>query len=75
MIYYKVDEIIKQLSEPLLFRYQSGLETSMKVSNFIFDCVHLLYYKCHKINANCSESNTNSPGWIKNKKSRNKSCQ
>ena len=21
-------------------------------SDFIFDCVHLLYYKCHKINPN-----------------------
>ena len=68
MIYYKVDEVIKQLFGSLLFRYQGGLETSVKGSNFIFDCVHLLYYKCHKINVNCSGSNTNSPGWIKNKK-------
>ena len=25
--------------------------TSMKCSEFVFDCVHLLYYKLHKINS------------------------
>ena len=30
--------------------YQIGLETSMRVSDFIFDCVHLLYYKCYERN-------------------------
>ena len=28
----------------------------MKGSDFIFDCVHLLYYKCHEINLNRSGS-------------------
>ena len=28
----------------------------MKVSEFVFDHVHLLYYKCHKINPNRGES-------------------
>ena len=36
----------------LLSRYQIELETSVKGSEFVFDCVHLLYYKCHKINSN-----------------------
>ena len=40
----------------------------MRSSDFIFDCVHLLYYKCHKINPNCDGSNLNSPEWTKNKK-------
>ena len=40
----------------------------MRSSDFIFDCVHLLYYKCHKINPNCDRSNLNSPEWTKNKK-------
>ena len=34
----------------------------------IFDYVHLLYYKCHKINPNRSGSYIDSPDWIKNKK-------
>ena len=31
-------------------KYQDGLETSMKESDFIFYSVQLLYYKCHKVN-------------------------
>ena len=37
----------------------------MKGSDFIFDCVHLLCYKCHKINLNCNKSYVDSPDWIK----------
>ena len=37
----------------------------MKGSEFVFDYVHLLYYKCHKINPNCGGSSTD---WKKNKK-------
>ena len=46
----KADEVIKQLFHSLLSRYQNRLGTSMRSSDFIFDCVHLLFYKCHKIN-------------------------
>ena len=28
--------------------YQLGLETSIIGGNFAFDCVQLLYFKCHK---------------------------
>ena len=41
----KADEIIKQIFQSHLSRYEIGLETSIKVSDFISDCVHLLYYK------------------------------
>ena len=37
-------------------------------SEFVFDHVQLLYYKCHKINLNCDRSYIDSPDWIKNKK-------
>ena len=47
--------------------YQYNLE-SVKGSDFIFDYVHLLYYKCHEINPNRGGSYINSPDWIKNKK-------
>ena len=33
-----------------------------------FDCFHLLYYKCYKINLNRGGSYIDSPEWIKNKK-------
>ena len=33
----------------------------MNGSDFIFDSVHLLYCKYHKINPNCDESNIDSP--------------
>ena len=44
----------------------------MKGSKFVFDYVHLLYNKCHKINPNCDESYIDSPDWISNN---NKSYQ
>ena len=47
--------------------YQIGLETLMKGSEFVFDCVHLLYYKCHKINLKRGGSYIDTPDWIKNK--------
>ena len=42
----------------------------MKGSRFVFDYVHLLYYKCHKINPNRAGSYIDSPDWIKNKKAK-----
>ena len=50
-------EVIKQLFDSLKNRYQSDLE-SMKGSEFAFDHVQLLYYKCDKINPNCGRSYT-----------------
>ena len=40
----------------------------MKDSSFIFDHVHLLYYKCDKINPNSGGSYKDYPDWIKTKK-------
>ena len=67
MINDKADQIIKELFDSIKSRYQNNLE-SMKGSEFVFDYVHLLYYKCHKINLNCGGSYIDSPNWIKNKK-------
>ena len=46
----------------------------MKGSDFVFDYVHLMYYKCLELNANYDGSHIDSPDWIKNKKN-NKSHQ
>ena len=40
----------------------------MKGNELVFDYVHLLYYKCHKINWNCAGSYIDSSDWIKNEK-------
>ena len=68
MPYDNVNEFINELFESLLSRYQIGLETSMRGSDFIFDSVQLLYYKCHKINFKLGGSYIDSPGWIEKKK-------
>ena len=39
----------------------------MKGSEFVFDFVHLLYYKCHKINPNRAGSYIYSPDCVKKK--------
>ena len=64
----KADEVIKKLFKSLQKRHQIRLEESMKCSEFVFDYVHLFYYKCYKINSNRGESYRDSPDWIKNKK-------
>ena len=40
----------------------------MKGSEFVINCVQLLYYKCYKINPNCDGSYIDSPDWINTKK-------
>ena len=50
------NKVIEELLQSPLSRCQIGLEISMRGSDFIFDCVHLLYYKCHKINYKRDES-------------------
>ena len=39
-----------------------GLGTSISVSDFMFDCVHLLHYKFKKINLNWGGLYIDSPG-------------
>ena len=40
----------------------------MKGTDFVFDSVHLLYFKCHKINPNRGGSYIDTPNWMRNKK-------
>ena len=51
-----------------LKKYQEGLETKMRGSDFVFESVDLLYYSLHKISLNRGGSYIDSPDWIKNKK-------
>ena len=52
MVNDEADEVIKELFDSLKKRYQNNLE-SIKGSEFVFDYVQSLYFKCHKINLNC----------------------
>ena len=64
----KANEVTKELFESLCYRYQIRIKTSMKGSDFVFDCCNLLHCKRHKKYANRGGSYTYSPEWIKNKK-------
>ena len=48
----KADEVVEEISKSFKNRYQNNLKL-MEGSKFAFDYVHLLYYKCHKINSSC----------------------
>ena len=49
MIYDTVDEVISERFESLLskFDWRFDIKISVKGSNFIFNRVNVLYYKCH----------------------------
>ena len=68
MVNDEADEVIKERFDSLKSRCQNNLE-SMKSSEFVFNYVRLLYYKCHKINPNRGGSYIDSADRIKNKKS------
>ena len=69
MMGYERDEIIKELFESLLQKYQEGLKESMKGSGFIFDSADLFYYHLQKTSlSRKGGSYIDSPKWLKNKK-------
>ena len=72
--YSDANDLIDKLFKPLCSIYKK-IETSMKRSDFIFDLVQLMYYKCHKVSFIRGGSYIDSPDWIKKKKekSNNKS--
>ena len=67
MINDEADEVIKEIFDSLKDRFRNNRE-SMKSSEFVFDYVHLLYYKCHKIDLNHGGSYIDSRDWMKKKK-------
>ena len=56
------------VGEYLLIKISRKLETLMRETDFIFDSVELMFYKCHEVNFRRGGSYTDSPDWIKNKK-------
>ena len=66
--YSDTNDVINKLFKSLRLRYQENLETSMKWSDFKFDSVQLMYYKCHKVSFICVGSYNDSLHWRKKKK-------
>ena len=63
------DDIIEQLFESLLQKYDENLQNKMKGSEFEFDGVNFLYYDFNKTTVNRGGSYIDSPKWLKDKKS------
>ena len=60
----ETDEIIEELFDSLLEKYQKGIEESVKEIVFFYS-VDLLYYKLHKTSLNRGESYLDSTKWLK----------
>ena len=69
MIGYKTNEIVHDLFQTLLTRYQQGLETSLKASTLVFIDIEEIPYKFHKISWNHDGSYIDTLKWIKIKRS------
>ena len=61
------NEIIKNLFNSILRRYQGGLHESMRGSEFVFDYVESLNYIFHKVDLKRSGSYIETPEWIQDK--------
>ena len=62
------DDIIEQLFESLLKKYEENLQNKMRGSEFEFDGVNFSYYDFNKTSINRGGSYIDSPKWLKDKK-------
>ena len=78
MVGRETNEIIIDLFESFLQKYQEGLEESMRGSEFVYDSVDVLYYNLNKVSLSRGGSYIDSPKWVKNKRAtinpQNKRC-
>ena len=64
MIRSETNEIIKELFESFLQKYQDELEESMRGSEFVYDSVDVLYYNLNKVSLSRGGSYIDSPKWV-----------
>ena len=64
----ETDEVIEELFESFLQKYQEGLEESIRGSKFAYDGVDAWYYSFNKVSLSRGGSYIDSPKWLKNKK-------
>ena len=62
------NEIIEELIDSFIKRYQEGLDTKMQGSSYTFERVELLEYHFHKVSLNRGSSYIPSPDWLFNQK-------
>ena len=60
-------DVINELIDSFMKRYQEGLETKMKGSSYIFERIDLLEYHLHKISLTRGSSYIESSKWLHNK--------
>ena len=58
------DDIIEQIFESLLKKYEEDLQNKMRGSEFEFDGVNFLYYDFNKTSTNRDTSYIDSPKWL-----------
>ena len=63
------NDAIQELISTLLQRFQQGLETKKKGSNYIFNRVNSLEYHFHKVSLKRGSSYIPQPDWLSHKKS------
>ena len=61
-------DIFNELFESSLKKYQEGLQTNMRGSDFVFKSVDSLQYHIHKISLTGGESCIDSSSWTKHKR-------
>ena len=65
----ETEEIIEPLYRSLLQNYNDNLQEKMKVSDFVFNGINYFYYDFNRVSISKGGSYTDSPKWLKDKKS------
>ena len=65
MVGSETNEIIIDLFESFLQKYQKGLEELMRGSEFVYESVDLLYYNLNKVSLSRGGSYIDPPKWLK----------
>ena len=68
MIGSETDEVIEDLFESFLQKYQERLEESMRGSEFLYDSVDVLCSNLNKVSFSRGGTYIDSPKWLKSKK-------
>ena len=68
MMSSETEEVIEELFESRLKRYQKRLEDSMDGNHFTFDGISKSYYDLNKVSLSRGGSYIDSPEWLRNKK-------
>ena len=62
--YKDVNDVLKELFESVLLRYQNNLETLKRGSDFIFDSFQLMHFKYHRVTFERGGSYIDSPAFL-----------